>query len=187
VTQFRDSQQDPNHIDEPGFSPAQRLARTEQLLETHQATVFRYAYRLIGCASTAEDITQEVFLRAFRSIHQLRDDAAARGWLLTIARNEFLRYCRKKGSQDRLVDPRSFDVVDELQPPAIDHQEWVARALEELPEEFRLVILMYYFEELSYAQIAEQLKIPMGTLMSRLSRAKTHLKTALDKSQMAQD
>lgn len=187
MAQFSDPKRDPNQIDRGGITPEQRLAQTELLLAAHQEAVFRYAYRLCGCAATAEDVTQEAFLRAFRNLHQLRDEAAAAGWLLAIARNEFLRLCRKKGTNVELVDPQIGDIADKPQPSAIDHQEWVAQALEQLPEEFRLVLLMYYFEELSYAQIAEQLKIPIGTVMSRLSRGKAHLKTALDQSQLAQD
>ena len=187
MAQFWDRQRDPKQTASGGVTPEQRLTQTEQLLAEHQEAVFRYAYRLSGCAASAEDVTQEVFLRAFRNLHQLRDEAATRGWLLAIARNEFLRDCRKRGSQVELMDPQCCEIADELQSPAIDHQEWVAHALEQLPEEFRLVLLMYYFEELSYAQIAEQLKIPIGTVMSRLSRGKTHLKTALDKSQLTHD
>lgn len=187
MAQFRDAKRDPAQAADGGVSPEQRLSLAEQLVGEYREPVFRYAYRLCGCASTAEDITQEVFLRAFRSLHQLREDAAARGWLLAIARNEFLRYCRRRSSGDELLDPQQRDVVDEHQPHAIDHQEWVAHALEQLPEDFRLVLLMYYFEELSYAQIAEQLTIPIGTVMSRLSRGKTHLKMALDKSDVAPD
>lgn len=187
MAQFWNPNRDPKQTDGDGMTPEQRLTQTELLLAAHQEAVFRYAYRLSGCEATAEDVTQEVFLRAFRNLHQLRDETAAVGWLLAIARNEFLRICRKKGSSVELIDPQNCDIADKLQPSTIDHQEWVARALEQIPEEFRLVLLMYYFEELSYAQIAEQLKIPIGTVMSRLSRGKTHLKTALDKSQLAQD
>jgi RNA polymerase sigma-70 factor (ECF subfamily) len=159
----------------------ERLARTEQLLAEHQAEVFRYAYRLSGCVSTAEDITQEVFLRAFRSLHQLRETDAARGWLLVIARNEFVRWCRKSAASGVAVDSQECELSDESDEPLVDRQEWVEVALRQLPEEFRLVLLMFYFEELSYAEIAEQLKIPMGTVMSRLSRGRAHLKAALEK------
>ena len=158
------------------------------MLDEHQERVFRYAYRLSGCAATAEDIAQEVFLRAFRSLHQLRDDAAARGWLLVIARNEFLRHCRRRAAScEVVVDPQDCDTAAEQIAPQIENQEWVAAALAQLPEDFRLVLLMYYFEELSYAQIAEQLNIPLGTVMSRLSRGKAHLKAALNQSDVAPD
>lgn len=186
MAQFRELQQDLADRDDGGLSQQQRLVRTERLLDEHQERVFRYAYRLSGCAATAEDIAQEVFLRAFRSLHQLRDDTAALGWLLVIARNEFLRHCRRRATSGELiVDPQDCDTPAEQTPPAIENQEWVSAALEELHEDFRLVLLMYYFEELSYAQIAEQLKIPLGTVMSRISRGKSHLKAALNKSDVA--
>lgn len=159
----------------------QRLVETEKLLDLHQDAVFRYAFRLSGCTSTAEDITQEVFLRAFQNLHQLRDAAAVRGWLLVIARNEFLRWCRKSKASGLAVNPQECDLAAESEQPHIDLQEWVGSALQQLPDEFRLVLLMFYFEELSYAEIAEQLNIPLGTVMSRLNRGRAHLKTALEK------
>ncbi len=162
-------------------SDQQRLTDTEKLLDEHQEAVFRYAYRLSGCASTAEDIVQEVFLRAFRNLHQLRDASAARGWLLVIARNEFVRWCRKSKAGGVAMDLQDFELSREHAEPHVDCQEWVEVGLEQLPEEFRLVLLMFYFEELSYAEIAEQLKIPLGTVMSRLNRGRAHMKTALEK------
>lgn len=159
----------------------QRLVDTEKLLDEHQEAVFRYAFRLSGCSSTAEDISQEVFLRAFRNLHQLRDQAAARGWLLVIARNEFMRWCRKSKAGGISVDPQDCDILDDIEQPQVDNQEWVESALRQLPDDFRLVLLMYYFEELSYAEIAEQLNIPLGTVMSRLNRGRAHMKTALEK------
>ena len=167
-----------------GLTPLDdRLRRTEQLLDEHQATVFRYAFRLCGCSATAEDIVQEVFLRAFRSLHQLRDESAVRGWLLTIARNEFMRGIRKTNPASLSSEPPDPETTStDMNVPLLDQQEWVGTALRQLPEEFRLVLLMFYFEELSYAEIAAQLNIPMGTVMSRLSRGRSHLKQALERA-----
>jgi len=155
-----------------------RSARTEQLVDEFHESVYRYAYWLTGCRPSAEDVTQEVFIRAFRGLHGLRDARAARSWLMTITRNEFSRWCRKLG-------PRPTAVIDEC--PEMDgdplatseNSEWVSMGLDELPTEFRLVVLMFYFEQLSYAEIADELSIPMGTVMSRLSRARKQLKHAL--------
>lgn len=160
------------------LNPTERMAQTEKLLDEHHAAVFRYAYRLCGCTSTAEDIAQEVFLRAFRSLHQLREEQAARGWLLVITRNEFARWCRHK-SETIGIDLDAEVGADLEQPPELEQNEWVEHALQQLPNDFRLVLVMFYFEELSYAEIAEQLQIPIGTVMSRLSRGRTHMKTAL--------
>ncbi len=161
------------------WTAQQRHARTNQLMACHHELVFRYAYRLTGCRSSAEDISQEVFLRAFKSVEQLRDPRAERGWLLTITRNEFARWCRLAAAQratsttDDVADPEAGNEQD------LERRDWVQAALDQLEPEFRSVVLMFYFEQLSYTEIAESLEIPMGTVMSRLSRAKSHLKRSL--------
>jgi RNA polymerase sigma factor (sigma-70 family) len=162
------------------WTAQQRHTRTNQLLAGHFESVFRYAYRLTGCRSAAEDIAQEVFLRAFKSIEQLRDVAAERGWLLAITRNEFARWCRLAAAQRASSTDR--DVADEAEggEQDLERREWVQTAIEHLPPEFRSVVLMFYFEQLSYTDIAEVLQIPIGTVMSRLNRAKSHLKRCLD-------
>ena len=163
----------------------------ESLLEEHYDAVYRYAYRLTGNSAAAEDVTQEAFVRAIKSSHQLREKDAALGWLLVIARNEFARWCRKNavhphstpldlaeectsGSQDCSGGQRQADAVADY-----EQQDWVQRSLMELPAEYRLVVTMFYFEQLPYADIAAELEIPIGTVMSRLSRAKKQLKDAL--------
>ena len=166
--------------DQP-LDAAERLLLTEKILDQHHETVFRYAYRLSGCASTAEDIAQEVYLRAFRSIHQLRDESAARGWLLVITRNEFARWCRRKSETIGVdLELEACTGLTDNHKPTLEQTEWVENALQQLANEFRSVLVMFYFEELSYAEIAEHLQIPIGTVMSRLSRGRAHMKAALD-------
>ena len=161
------------------WTAQQRQARTNQLLACHHELVFRYAYRLSGCRSAAEDICQEVFLRAFKSIEQLRDPLAERGWLLTITRNEFARWCRLAAAHR--ASSTEEDVADNAtgSDQDLERRDWVQAGLDQLDPEFRAVVLMYYFEQLSYADIAASLEIPVGTVMSRLSRAKSHLKRCL--------
>jgi RNA polymerase sigma-70 factor (ECF subfamily) len=150
------------------------------LVQSHHAVVYRYAFRLSRNAADAEDLSQQAFLIAQRKIHQLREPDRARAWLLAVVRSCFLKGVRKArpmAAQD--VDLLVEHVPDRTHvPDQIDRQE-VADALDELPDEFRLVLLMFYFEELSYQEIAEQLEVPMGTVMSRLSRAKGHLRQRL--------
>jgi RNA polymerase sigma-70 factor, ECF subfamily len=152
---------------------------SERLLEEHHATVFSYAYRLTGNSSAAEDVAQEVFVRAFRSLHQLRDDQAMRGWLLVITRNEFARWCKKFAPKSSVEIEEASESQAEEGSEAIDRAEWVQRALAQLPAEYQLVVNMFYFEQLSYVEIAESLSIPIGTVMSRLSRGRNHLKKSL--------
>ena len=160
------------------LSNEERVDATESLVEAFHQDVYRYSYWLSGCSSAAEDITQETFLRAYRGLHALRSPAAAKSWLLTIARHEFSRWSRKSIAAT-VESP--VDKADETQhTQQLETQEWLQRALAELPTEFRMVILMHYFEQLSYAQIAEQLEVPIGTVMSRLSRGRNHLRVALE-------
>lgn len=160
------------------------LSTAQRLLDSFHANVFSYAYRLSGDASSADDIAQEVFVRAFRNLHQLREADAARAWLLVITRNEFLRWCSKRSPHSSLEAAEALggsgDGVTHSHSQAIDRADWVQQALEQLPTEQRLVVNMFYFEQLSYAEIAAQLAIPMGTVMSRLNRARSHLKTVLN-------
>ncbi len=186
---------DPFDVSEPDKNPAKPdknpennvaeknstscLEQTEQLLNDHFDTVFRYAYRLTGNSSAAEDVAQEVFLRAFRNSHQLRDAGAAKGWLFVITRNEFARWCKKFAPRSSL---EMLDIPDHQTAAdcsAIDREEWVQQALEQLPVDYRTVIGMFYFEQLSYVEIAEELGIPIGTVMSRLNRGRAHLKKTL--------
>jgi RNA polymerase sigma-70 factor (ECF subfamily) len=156
------------------------------LVKEHHAAVYRYACRLCGCPAEAEDLTQQTFLIAHQKLHQLRDTACATAWLLAITRRAFLKSVRRPRptptSDVELLASEAVAVAANSGP--ID-QERLTAALHELPDEFRLVLLMYYFEDLSYQQMAEQLEIPIGTVMSRLSRAKGHLRARLEDAESA--
>ena len=153
------------------------------LVERHYDLIYRFAYRLSGSAPDAEDLAQEAFLTAQSKLHQLREAEKARSWLLTIVRNTFLK--SRRGQQQF-----AFSAMEDPPQPVVD--EDVGRsllveidnadlqsALNELPEEFRTPLVLFYFEELTYKQIAEIADAPIGTVMSRLSRAKSHLKSRL--------
>ena len=171
--------------DSPKLSDAERSSVTERLIVDFHPVVYRYLYWLTNCRVTAEDITQEVFTRAFRGVHNLREIDSAKSWLLTIARNEFARWCSKKrvktvgtsADGENAIDLGQAVVVDEE--PATDNIEWVRQGLDGLSDEFRVVLMMYYFEQKSYAEIAEALRIPIGTVMSRLNRGRSKLKETL--------
>lgn len=166
--------------------------RAEELVDCHYEAVYRLAYRLSGCVATAEDIAQETFVQAIRHLDQLRAREAERSWLLAIARRQFMRVLRKvihtKHGRMVSIDSPNVDVdsvlcENEKTPQALqalEDQDSVQRALSELGHDARLVIVMHYFEELSYAEIAAQLEIPIGTVMSRLSRSREQLRKLLD-------
>lgn len=151
----------------------------QTLVAEHYAAVFRYAYRLCGNPVDAEDLTQQVFLSAQRKLDQLRAADAARAWLYAILRNCFLASRRPGATPLNGAEPRWEDVPDEAAPPEVIDRELLQRALDALPDDYRLILLMYYYEDYSYREIAERLELPIGTVMSRLSRAKGALRTGL--------
>ena len=151
-----------------------------QLVADHHAILYRYAYRLSGSSADAEDLVQQVFLTAHRKLDQVQSATAVRSWLFAVLRNAYLKTCKKRGLVNAGDLDLSLDNVPEEipDPPLIDSQELQA-ALDELPSEFRVVVLMFYFEHRSYKEIAGELELPIGTVMSRLSRAKSHLRMRL--------
>jgi RNA polymerase sigma factor (sigma-70 family) len=149
----------------------------ESLVLAHHAAVFRYASRLTGAATDAEDLTQQTFLIAQQKLHQLREAERAAGWLFAIARTTFLKSLAR-----RFPATCDGDLAETPAPSReileIDSQE-LASVLAELPPELRLTLAMFYFEDLSYQEIASELDVPIGTVMSRLSRAKGRLRQRL--------
>lgn len=154
---------------------SERVALAE-LIDRHYALVYRYAYRLTGSVADAEDLTQQTFLQAQAKWDQLRDPAAAKNWLCTITRNLYLH------AQRTAVRPVSLELAPEPRvveyPEEIDAQS-LQSALNELPEDFRTPLILFYFQEFSYKEIAAQMNIPLGTVMSRLARAKEALRRRL--------
>ena len=150
------------------------------LIDAHYQALYRYAYRLSGSAADAEDLTQEAFGKALTRLSQLREPEKARGWLFRILRNGYLRRIRDE-KRHRIVPLDAVGDVAERPaepPPDLDPAR-LQVALNELDEAFRTPIILYYFEEFSYRDIAEQMDLPIGTVMSRLARAKAYLRTAL--------
>jgi len=151
-----------------------------QLVAEHHGAVYGYAYRLCGSVPEAEDLTQQVFLLAQQKLGQLRRAASARSWMFAILRRCFRRG-RKRWQPASAASLRlNIDNIPAEVPrdEQIDRQR-LQEALNEMPDGFRMVLLMYYFEDCSYREISEKLQLPMGTVMSRLARAKGHLRSRL--------
>jgi RNA polymerase sigma-70 factor, ECF subfamily len=151
-----------------------------QLVEAHYAALYRYAYRLTGSPADAEDLTQETFCQAQLKLAQLRDPARAKAWLFSILYNAFLHRVRSSKQEHAVSLEWVGDLAERLPDPLPDVEpERLQKALGELPEGFRTPLILYYFEDFSYRDIAEQMELPMGTVMSRLARAKAHLRARL--------
>jgi RNA polymerase sigma-70 factor (ECF subfamily) len=125
-------------------------------------------------------MTQQVFLTAHQKHGQVRDARSVRGWLFSILRHCFSKSCQKR----RPIPAANIDLNVETihaEPPngeSID-EERLQQAIAQLPDAHRVVLAMFYYENCSYREIAEQLDLPIGTVMSRLARAKGHLRAYL--------
>lgn len=160
------------------MSDRQRHRLIIELVEQFSELLYRYAYRLTGNSVDAEDLTQQTFLTAQQKLHQLRASGAARHWLLSIMRNSFLTSRRHAGMIHSLEGIEETLTQTEAPEPLVDPNE-LQQALLELPEEFRSPVILFYFEEFTYQEISEHMGLPIGTVMSRLSRAKAFLRRRL--------
>jgi len=152
----------------------------QKLVQQHYEGLYRYAFRLCGSAADAEDLTQEAFCQAQLKLGQLHDSDRIKGWLFSILRNTYLH--RLRDSRRHQVVPLDC-IADVPERPAEPLPEIDSKALQDLlnglPEDFRTPLILYYFEDFSYRAIAEQMDVPIGTVMSRLARAKAHLRARL--------
>lgn len=153
----------------------------ESLVEEHLDAVYGYARMKLRQEDLAKEMVQRTFLKAFEKRGQLRDILAARAWLLSILRNEIAMEFRAsarfevwdEGDFDAVPGPEDEEGVD----PSL--LEALPGALSRLPEAARTLLLLRYQQELSYEQIAGIMELPLGTVQSRLHRAKASLKAAL--------
>jgi RNA polymerase sigma-70 factor (ECF subfamily) len=162
-------------------SPEARLSAVEleDWFATHHAGVYRYAYRLSGQHAIAEDLTQQTFMTALGHGGTVRSPQAVRSWLLKVCRRLFVRSLAREGW---VASGLETDALTAKEPPPerdADTRDLLQTGIAALPEEYRLVVLMFFFEDASYREIADELGVPVGTVMSRLSRAKARLRSAL--------
>jgi RNA polymerase sigma factor (sigma-70 family) len=143
----------------------------------------RYARALMKERTASDDLVQDCLERAVRHWHLRRKDGDARTWLFAILHNLAMNQLRQRSRRGRHV---SVDEVDEgalavaaPQETRLRHRD-LARALDSLPEEQRSVLLLVSVEDLSYAEVARVLDIPIGTVMSRLARARKKLHEAME-------
>ncbi len=163
----------------------------------HLDAVYRFAFRLTGSAADAEDLVQETFLRAYRSWDRYEPGTQAKSWLFTICRNAFLRQRQHDSRRDEVMqkavqsdggletgaetvlfmpayqqDPEGtffFSIIDDT----------ILEMIDRIPPEFREVVLLSDLEGLSYAEIADVLDVPIGTVKSRLFRGRRLLQERL--------
>jgi|TARA_Y100000296_G_scaffold55694_1_gene63910 RNA polymerase sigma-70 factor (ECF subfamily) len=154
--------------------------RYEALVKAFHADIYRYAYWLIKDQSIAEDVVQETFLRAWRSLDALNDEKAAKSWLITILRRENARRFERK--QFDTVDIDDVHIQDDTQQADGDLRDReLRRLLGGLSVEYREPLILQLIFGFSGEEIANQLGLNKNTVMTRLFRARNQLKDALEK------
>ena len=159
-------------VDEPDF---------QQLVSDHYEPLYRFAFSLAGRESEASDLTQQTFFLWAAKGHQLRDRSKAKSWLFTTLHREFLGARRRDlrfphheiESVERELPSVTPTLVNELDSAT------VLEALLSVDEVYRAPLMLFYLEEHSYLEIAHVLEVPVGTVMSRLSRGKAQLRALI--------
>ena len=185
----REAATDPDHaaVDAAAAGDAGAF---ETLVLRYQARIVNYASALVHDAGVAEDVAQETFVRAWRGLGRFRGESAFRTWLYRIAANVARTELDRRGRRTRIADRSLDDEAEPLQAgdvpsPAPDAEtalvtrEAIDRALAELPDDLRLALVLRDVEGLDYKEIAGVTGAPMGTVESRIFRARRRMRALL--------
>jgi RNA polymerase sigma factor (sigma-70 family) len=179
----------------PQLDDTSRARRFERIFATHLDAAYDFARWLAHDERNAEDVVQEACLRAFKSLDTFHGENG-RAWLLAIVRNTYYTWLKKNRAErlsvsfdDETTDPAELATLASPGSPVDallqqrDARRLVNEALERLPEEFREVVVLRELEDLSYKEIAAVAGIPLGTVMSRLARARRLLLQHLQRAE----
>ena len=165
--------------------PTPGVPTWDEIVDQHTARVYRLAYRLTGNPHDAEDLTQEVFVRVFRSLDTYTP-GTFEGWLHRVTTNLFLDGARRKQrirfdalSDERAARLRSSSPSPDMAYADMHFEDDVERALATLPPDFRAAVVLCDVEGLTYEEIAEILDAKLGTVRSRIHRGRAQLRSAL--------
>ncbi len=157
-------------------------------------SLYNTAYRLTGNSQDAEDLVQETFFKAYKYYDKFQEGTNLKAWLFKILKNTFINNYRKRKLEPRSVEfgeiEESFEKIlqhDPAQPQFDPEQQYLAgvmdegvkKALDTLPHDYKMVVILADLEDFSYKEIAEILECPVGTVMSRLYRGRKLLERAL--------
>ncbi|HXT69540.1 MAG TPA: sigma-70 family RNA polymerase sigma factor [Vicinamibacterales bacterium] len=164
----------------------------EQIVRTHWRKVFNLAYKFVGRHDEAEDLAQDIFLKIFKALHTFDRRANFQTWLISISRNlciDHYRSVRKeRETMAREVDPSTLMPVSRERSPYgelehLDLKKRIREALAELPPALREAVVLRDLQEFSYQEIADKLRLPEGTVKSRINRGRLELARQLRRLQ----
>ncbi len=149
----------------------------EKLVKLYYQDLYRFGFSLTRSEADACDLTQQTFYIWANKGHQLKDLGKVKGWLFTTLHREFLQMSRR---QERFTDEPISEVAENLPHVSADvvnriDAQTMLEVLGQIDEGYRAPLVLYYNEDLSYKEIADVLEIPLGTVQSRIARAKMHL------------
>ncbi len=158
-----------------------------QLIKRYQRSVYNIAYKTLGNAEDAQDVTQEAFIKAFRSLDTYRKGAVFAAWIYRITSNLCIDYFRARKptvSLDTAVNPERSSMQDSANNPETlvlrkSHAEYIREAIMDLPENYRNVIILRHFQGMSVEEISQLLDIPQGTVKTHLYRGRERLRLRL--------
>ncbi len=156
----------------------------EQLVHSNAERLYRFAVRMCGQQETAEDLIQETYYEAWKSIHSLRDPSRGRAWLYQILKHCYARWLRKEKTTPQQGIPFS-SLEQVLESPAVDPAEYfiqhqtMQKALDSLDEIYKEPFLLVYLAGFTCQETANLLELPLGTVLSRIHRARLFLRQFL--------
>ncbi len=157
-----------------------RRQRFDQIVGVFHQDMYRYAAWLSRDRAIAEDVVQEALLRAWKSLDALRDDAAAKPWLLTIVRRENARYFERKRLETVDIDNLTASQAALLAEQPDDDLGDLREAIYSLDDDYREPLVLQVLMGFSTQEIAEQMELKQGAVLTRLHRARAKLKDAID-------
>ena len=146
----------------------------EIIVDEHYEKLYRFAMSLVNDTVLASDLTQQTFYIYACKSGQIRDRSRTKSWLFTTLHREFIALKRKESRHPQYEIHLVEDDLPSVDPSALRNVDvqWMLQALDRIEDRYRIPLVMYHIEDFSYREIAEMLDIPIGTVMSRLSRGR---------------
>jgi RNA polymerase sigma-70 factor, ECF subfamily len=160
----------------------------EKYLSPHVSILYKSAVRMCGNPNDAQDLVQETLFSALKNFHQVKEPEKSKYWMFSILRNLFLKDIEKTKKRAEIEFDSVCDKLTDRKHPEGEYLRMEVKrnlqeVLDKLDERLKKALVLFYFEGLSYNEISESLNIPIGTVMSRIARAKVYLKRELLQSE----